>query len=332
VTTYYPDAVDLAAAIPIELSSGSQARGLEIRLQKVPVFKISGNLVNEITGEAGSADSLNLIRQGSGPPGLRTRSTGVKAGEFSFDEVLPGAYVIEAKSTGETGDQTPLIGRQIISVGNGDLDRVLVEMKPGIEVRGKISVEGSPVSSWPQVTLTATEGLNNPDFATIDVDGRFALTGLEPAPYRIEIGSLSPPTFVKSVRFNGQDIVDALIDLASTPTASLELVISDRVSSLTGVASDSGGGPVGPAIVVMARRRGTASRPRITKPDEKGRFSFAGLPAGEYRVTALERLIVQLDLPDFFERFGTAVTVGEDVPATMDLWLTTMGDFASPIQ
>ena len=50
VTTYYPDATDQAATIPVELSAGAQVRGLEIRLQRVPVFKVSGKVVNAATG------------------------------------------------------------------------------------------------------------------------------------------------------------------------------------------------------------------------------------------------------------------------------------------
>ena len=250
VTTYYPDATDLAGTTPVEVSAGAQVRGLEIRLQRVPVFKISGKVVNAATGEAGSADVLNLIRQGSGAPGLSAQSAGLKAGEFSFDGVLPGTYILETKPTAEIEDHPPLVAWQMISVGNGDLDRVVVEMKSAIELRGHIVVVGKPPSSWPQITLTPTDGLNYLDSALIDEDGRFALTGLEPAPYRVTVSSIPPPMFLKSVRFNGHDL-SGDIDLASTTTASLEIVISYGTSSISGVVSDSEG-PVGPAVNVMA--------------------------------------------------------------------------------
>src|SRR5579884_4254889 len=83
VTTYYPDAVDMNAATPVQVTAGAQIRGLEIRLQKLPVVKVSGTVINTVTGEAGSVETLHLIRQGGGPPGLRTQYTGVNAGEFS---------------------------------------------------------------------------------------------------------------------------------------------------------------------------------------------------------------------------------------------------------
>ena len=73
----------------------------------------------------------------------------------------------------------------------------------------------------------------------IDEDGRFALTGLEPAPYRLTIGSIPAPMFLKSVRFNGHDMSGGAVDLAAASTASLEIVISYGTSSISGVVSDS---------------------------------------------------------------------------------------------
>jgi len=322
VTSYYPDATDLAAAVPVELSAGAQVRGLEIRLQRVPVFKVSGKVVNAATGEAGAPDVLNLIRQGSGAPGLSARSTGLRAGEFSFDGVLPGNYILETKPTAEIEDHPPLVAWQVISVGNGDLDRVVVEMKPAIELRGHIVVEGKAPSSWPQITLTPADGLYDLDSPMIEEDGRFAMTGLEPAPYRVTIGSIPTPMFLKSVRFNGQAIGGADIDLASAPAASLEIVIGYGTSHISGVVSDSDG-PVGPSVNVIAIGR-TQGRFLRAQTDENGRFSFADLPSGDYFLIAMD--LPAMLPPEFFEKLGKAVTVGEGDSATADLRLSTRYD------
>jgi hypothetical protein len=322
VTTYYPDASDPAATIPVELSAGAQVRGLEIRLQRVPVFKVSGKVVNAATGEAGSADVLNLIRQGSLAPGLSAQSTGLKAGEFSFDGVLPGTYILETRPTAEIEDHPPLVAWQVISVGNGDLDRVVVEMMSAIELRGHIVVEGKPPSAWPQITLTPTDGLNYLDSPLIDEDGRFAVMGVEPAPYRVTVSSIPSPMFLKSVRFNGHDI-NGDIDLAAAQTASLEIVISSGTSSISGVVSDSDG-PVGPEVNVMATR-GNHGPARFTRTDGNGRFSFADLPSGEYFLIAIDTAPGMLP-PELFEKLTKAVTVGDGDSATAELRLTTRDD------
>jgi protocatechuate 3,4-dioxygenase beta subunit len=329
VPTYYPDATDAAGATPIELGAGEQARGLEIRIRKVPVFRVSGNVVNAATREAGSGGVLNMIRRNSGSPVLSTRSTGINAGAFSFDGVLPGTYVLETTSAGEDGPR--LVGRQVISVGNGDLDRVVVEMKPGIAVRGTIVLEGATLTTWPQIALTPTEGVDYPsDFVTIDENGRFAVAGLEPAPYRVNVGALPRPNFIKAMRFNGRDIhVDTVgepIDLGLAPSGSLEIVISSGTGSISGMVSDSGGA-VGAAITVLAHSGGSPGVTRMAQTDENGRFSLAGLPPGEYKLVAVDIGIwIGQPPPEIMEKLGTVVSVGEGASATAELRLITTED------
>ena len=337
VTTYYPDATDLAQANPVEVAGGAQVRGLEVRLRRVPVYNVRGKVVNTATGEPGSPDVLSLFRQGTGAPGLSAQSTGVKAGEFSFEGVLPGSYILETKPVAGTHDHPPLVGYQIITVGNGDLDRVVVEMKPGIELSGRIIVEGAPLTSWPQITVTPIDGLNYLDSPMVDAEGRFALTGLEPARYGMTIGRLQPPMFLKSVRFNGLDLgaesdISSIltgslgaagIDLGSAPTASLEIVIAYGTSSISGVVNGPEG-PVGPGVTVTATRKNKGPY-LVTQTDENGRLSIGGVPPGEYFLIAMDNGFGMLP-PKAIEKLGATVTVEEGVTAAADLRLTSNDD------
>jgi hypothetical protein len=187
-------------------------------------------------------------------------------------------------------------------------------------------VEGSPPPAWPQITLTPTEGVDYPeDFVAVDVNGRFTVTGLEPAPYRVNAGSISPPMFIKEIRFNGREIDDAAINLASEQKGFLEIVVSDKASSLTGVVNDSDG-PVGPGVLVTAHRT-TSGPTRIKQTDESGRFSFTGLPPGEYILTAMDTGTGPAYLaPELLEKHSKVVRLGEGVSATTELRLITMDD------
>jgi hypothetical protein len=281
-------------------------------------------VVSAVTGTAGSG-VVSLFRQGT-VPGISARSAGVTAGDFSFDGISPGNYVLETKSMGEAEDHPSLVGRQIVSVGGGDLNGVVVELTPALAVSGSIVVEGAPPSAWPQITLTPIEGVNYPtDFATIDVNGRFIVSGLEPAPYQLNIGSMSPPTFLKAIRFNGREIgSNEAIDLTSGQKGSLGIVISDRASSLTGVVNDSAG-PAGPGIMVVAKRR-TWGQTRFAQTDESGRFSFTGLPPGEYLLTAMDTGGGFFWVSEVIEKLSKVVSLGEGVSATTEVRLITIDD------
>jgi Carboxypeptidase regulatory-like domain len=55
VTTYYPDAVDAANAIPLEIAPGSQLQGIEIRIRREAVFSIRGMVIDSTTGKPAAA-------------------------------------------------------------------------------------------------------------------------------------------------------------------------------------------------------------------------------------------------------------------------------------
>src|SRR5581483_7741385 len=209
VTTYYPDAIDRADATPVVLAPGAQARGLELKLQKSAVFKIRGKVVNAASGEPTAAENLSLLRQGTRPPGLSARSVAVSSdGEFAFSGILPGNYLLEAKSAAEAEDRPAMVAWQMLSIANDDLDGVVVEMKPALEVGGKVVVEGAslvspPRASSPRITLTPVDGMNTLDSATVDSDGQFRVKGAEPALYSLTVVGLPPGQYVKAMRFNG---------------------------------------------------------------------------------------------------------------------------------
>ena len=320
VTTYYPDAAEIENATPVEVGAGAQVRGLELRLQKVPIFQVRGRVISAVTGAPGPADSVALIRRGSGTPGLASRSTSVRDGEFSFDGVLPGTYTLETKPAAQEGHPT-LVGCEVISVGGGDLDRLVVEMKPAIELHGRVVVDGAPVEMWPQITLTPTDGLNYLDSAMVDAAGRFTVSGLEPLRYQMSVAGLEPPMFVKSIRLNGLDVAGG-IDLGSATAASLEIVLGYGNSSISGLVSDSGL-PVGAAVTVMLVGKDQPVY-RLTQTDASGRYSLAGLPAGEYFAAAMDMGPGRLP-PEFIERLGKTITVAEG-GSTADLRLINFDD------
>ena len=89
VPTYYPNATDSAAAAPVEMGPGAEVRGLNIRLARIPVYRVRGRVVDAATGEPAANASLHLIR--AGEEGAATRGVTVGSdGTFSIPPAAPG--------------------------------------------------------------------------------------------------------------------------------------------------------------------------------------------------------------------------------------------------
>jgi hypothetical protein len=247
----------------------------------------------------------------------------VNAGAFSFDGVVSGVYSLETKPMSESTDVPHLVGRQVLSVGE-DLNRIVLEMMPGIEARGKILVEGAPTSAWPQVSLQPTESLNYPDFASIDPNGDFVIPGLAPGSYNVLIGAPPSDKYVRAVRLNGQEYRSGTVDLNAS--ASLEVVLADRSSSITGSVTDADG-PVGSGITVIAHQRAAPGFLASIRTDETGHFSLVAMPPGEYVLTAVESGPVPLGFftmdPSIEQKLGKPTTVYDGASVSVNLRLIT---------
>ena len=103
VTTYYPNGTDLSRAAPIDVTSGAEVRGIEIRLQKAQVFRIRGRVA---AGGPVTNTGLQLVPQGMGDGLAVTRSIIlVRAdGTFDFQRVVPGTYMIRSQVIRTYGD------------------------------------------------------------------------------------------------------------------------------------------------------------------------------------------------------------------------------------
>ncbi len=128
---------------------------------------------------------------------------------------------------------------------------------------------------------------------TVRDDGTFELGGIVG---HILFNAAAQLWSLKSVRFNGRDITNTGIDAASLEgDERVEIVMTDRVTNLSGTAQDDQRRSVSDYVVVLLPQQAmtgmAATRfTRVLRPDENGRFQVRALPSGEYVVAAVETL------------------------------------------
>jgi len=150
---------------------------------------------------------------------------------------------------------------------------------------------------------------------------------------RIVSPNLPPTWTIRSVRLNGVDVTDEGMDVRANENISgVEVELTNRLTSVSGVVTTAGGEPAKDYTVVFfpadAQRWGPGSRYlRIARPDQQGRFRISGLPPADYEVVAVERLEQgQNTDPEFLERLrsrASSFSLFEGETKAIDLKLQT---------
>jgi hypothetical protein len=144
--------------------------------------------------------------------------------------------------------------------------------------------------------LTPTGQIGGPSAsAAVGDAARFTLTGVVPGTYRAAV--ISPDGWrPKSFEVLGRDALDFLLTLEpnrSLPDATVTLTM--RRSTLGGTLVDLSGQPTSAYTIVVFPEDATywtpqSRRIQATRPATDGRFTFANLPAGTYRLVAVDDL------------------------------------------
>jgi protocatechuate 3,4-dioxygenase beta subunit len=340
VLTYYPSAVQMSASTPINIAAGAEVRGLDIRLAKTRVFHIRGKFLDITTGTTPANARATLVPNSgdlipSGPP-----NTVIRNGTFDFGPLPAGEYVLQStpvvtRAADGTATTLALVGRQIVSVGNSDVNDVVLRLGPGAEITGRVSTEaaGNPqqqpsgpgANARPRMFLNPTGGPNQASSnAETKDDGTFAIQGVSPAMYQVQVTPMPKGTYVKSIRFGNQDITNSALDLTSGAGGTLDVLLSPSAAEVSGTLRGSDGAPLG-GITVTAWVAGTQpgfADPKTVRTDSNGAFQFTGLAPGDYRVAAWEQVDAGLVLaPEFRNKFDTKaakVKLSENSHETVD--------------
>jgi hypothetical protein len=235
--TYYPSAIDLASAIPITLKSGDDIPALTIQVRTAAGAKISGRVVSLLPAPGAIPDiAANFIATGGTSASLmllpRDRATPVdntlngvqrvsmltpNNGSFEISNVPPGQYDLYASLPDPKGygpaappgqAQQPLAyGRVSFVVSGSDISGVTVEVRSGVDVPGKVVVDGKPTSAGMRLSLQAIDSAANLQVFNqvgqfqpqIAADGSFVIPAVPEAIYRLQAGTLTTADEVNEV-------------------------------------------------------------------------------------------------------------------------------------
>jgi hypothetical protein len=245
VPTYYSSAIQLSKATLVPVETGAEVRDLEIRFQKARVFHIRGMAVDASGGAPMGGASLLMKRDD--PAASVTSALTRPDGAFEFSNVLPGKYaMLLNRPPGRRATNGDVVGRLIVTVGNEDLDGVVFRAGPGLEISGRVTMEGGgPVEgAGLQLDFAEADFNGHSTEQPSQKDGTFVLRRLEPAKYRVRMYGLPAGSGVKSIHWGDQDVTDADLDLTkNTEGKTLNIVLAPRPVLVTQPSRESGASP-----------------------------------------------------------------------------------------
>jgi hypothetical protein len=344
--TYYPAAASPNDAQRVSVAVGQELSGVDIALQPVKLAKITGTAIGS-DGKPLASAMVTLV------PNMREamyfmpgRTSGTsKYGQFTIGNVVPGEYSLQVRSDGpmvlqvgfgeavfargpggpggptETRPE-PEFANLPVSVNGEDIAGLVVVTTHGARASGRVVFEGgAKPEEINAVRIIAPAA--DPDAGPmpgvgatqIKANGAFEMNGLIGARMFRPI-NLPRGWTLKSIRLNGADITDSGVEFkAGEDVTGIEVDLTQRSTSVSGMVNDSRGTPVKDYTVVvfsddqqkwaLPMNRWTSS----ARPDQDGRFKVNNLPPGGYYAVAVEYVANgEWNDPDWLERARMGAT------------------------
>ena len=297
--TYYPGVPSPEQATRIEVSAGGEVGGFHLTLIEAYTYSVSGRVLASDGSLAQSVRITTVNESGPGQFSLRGGATTNPQGAFTVAGLAPGRHRLIA-SLGR--GREPQIASALVEVTDQDIEGVTLALGPGASITGRIlSESGEAALDWRRVSVIARPaagGRRGNRFgmggSQVEEDFSFRISYLPGGVYRFSVRLPPGNHYVESIRAEGQEIIDRLLEISDHDQLSdLEIRVSPNGSKISGmVASEEDGKAVdGATVLVFAadpQQRGSFSRfTRTTQTDQTGRYSLEGLPPAEYLVCAL---------------------------------------------
>ena len=337
--TYYPGTGNVTEAQPVPLDLGGEA-SISFALMPVRTARVSGRVLNSTGGPLSGGRVMLVAADSPGAPPAAFGAGGRvgQDGTFTITNVAPGSYTLTALSgAGRNAGPDSERGSASIAVAGEDLTGITVITSHGAMVTGTVGGRWGSATQ-PQVTglrVTARpvpfeRGLGTRP-ARVDADGTFTLTNLF-GPTQISVNGLSREWLVEAIVVAGSDVTDTLFDFQPNELIEgVEIVLTDRITQVSGSVSDSDGAPASDYTVVVFPEDETKWAPpsryvKSARPDQEGLIKILGLPPNDrYLAVAVDYLEEGgASDPEFLELIknrATRFSLEDGASATVDLKL-----------
>jgi protocatechuate 3,4-dioxygenase beta subunit len=304
--TYFPGTPALQNARRIALGAGQTVDTADFSMVRAPVASVSGTAIDS-RGRPLAGETISLSQafpNGGTNAAFQYGGTLVEAdGTFTIRNVPPGDYKLVMRYVVRDGSGAHVeeAGTARLSVGGVAVRDVRFVTSRGGTVAGqlltdqgtvpailrdRVKIVGRPLAEDADLKVGGID-----DSGDVQDDGTFYVGGLFG---RTRIRAILPEGWMlKAVQRDGRDITDEWVDLGSRERIpGIQVIVSDRVTAVTGRVIDQKNVTVSDGTVVIFHREqekwiDESRYLRAVRPDERGQFEIRGLPPGDYLAAAV---------------------------------------------
>lgn len=282
--TYYPGVQDPAHATPIEVAVGSHVTGINVTLARAATVRVRGRATKAAGIEAKGLSIALSDRSRFSLLGFSVLGNTISAaGDFEFESVPPGSYMIIADIGGAYETSAT------IEVGRADVEGVSLVVGPGADVKGRVTVEGAAKLDT-KIRVRAGTRTSGGHYGEAAGDGTFALQNLPPGRYAVTVHTApAEQVYVKAMRSDQTDVLKDGLTISRPGVAALEITVSTDGGMVQGSVLDKEERPAVGATVVLvpeARFRSRGDLFKTSSTDQDGRYEWKAIPPGDYKLFA----------------------------------------------
>jgi hypothetical protein len=297
-STFYPSAPSVAEAKAVTVRLGREVPGVDVTQMAVKPARISGVLLDSSGRPAtdGMISIRNYVVGRVGPGTSQTVFMSMPAGQWTLKNVLPGEYELTGEVTNsQTKQREPAAAR--VTVFDADVEGVVLQAMPPARITGRVVIDsarqaGVALSQLRVATVDRAGGTG----ATVSVpnaDGTFDLRGVPTEGARVVLQQAPAGWALEAVRQGEADVTDRYLDVSPGSAVAVDVVVTDRITALTGAVETSGGKPALDVAVLVfsadSNRWTLGGRAiAVARTNERGAYSVSALPPGAYCAIALE--------------------------------------------
>ncbi len=315
---------------------GRETAGVNVALASGKPARVRGRAVTA-TGESFARVSIALQAGGLGIAPLKIWAMVREDGSFEVSNVPPGEYIVTA-STLDT-DASAETARAEVTITGEDIDDLVLVGARGGFLRGTITTEGGEAPPLPAAQFTIrlvplpNERGAPPGAPAVQQDYTFELKEIVGS-FRLtaDVTGNAGHWAAKAIRWRGEDVTHRAFEFRNGETIDgVEVVLSERWATISGVVRDDRNMPVGDTALLLfpvdENLWISGSRHlRSMRTDRDGRYGVSTLPPGNYLLAVApdietHRLDDALFLRSLVER-ATEVTLKDDDDLVFDLRVT----------